>query len=515
MSEYSPIDTVAVVGGGDAGLLTALALERNVSNIDLKVIDDSSTEPAEVGKSTLAPFLTFLHDFLGIERERLVENVKLNWKTTVYYEDWCGRELHAPLGFGHLDPEAASEGSVRMARSPEEKFYEFYQRHEVNDFTSLWDLVGETPGATPMVISDADVFSIQPGLPSIAYQFQTSDFNRLLRAVCEDRGVGLVDDRITDVRTDENEIASVRGHGGEYTADLYLDATGFARELVSELSNEFTELDLPADSAIVTETDVALSESQSATVVTTGEAGWFWQIDAWDVRDLGYVYSSDHLTEQEAKRELEQSRDEALDPGDMRVYHWTPGAYEQPWVTNCLAVGSAWGFPEPLNSLSLTLWATQAERLARLLGRHGRINSAALRELYNDSGWDGFTDVYQFITLFYKYNSGDGAFWEQARDIDPGEIQPYEAYHTAGFTDHFERASLTRTQAETELNSYPLYYMVLRGLGVESEFYDELDVEIPKAAVKAVEQSTARAEENLEDFLSYRHVKQSFHPGYD
>ncbi|MFB6227757.1 MAG: tryptophan 7-halogenase [Halobacteriales archaeon] len=91
------IDSIAVVGGGDAGLLTALALEKATENVEIVVIDDFEHGVPEVGKSTLTFLAHFLHNLIEIDAGRMVSEVKLAWKTSVYFEDWCGDEFHSPL----------------------------------------------------------------------------------------------------------------------------------------------------------------------------------------------------------------------------------------------------------------------------------------------------------------------------------------------------------------------------------------------------------------------------------
>ena len=101
MSDESldPIDRITIVGGGDAGLMTALALEKGLDDPDIVVIDDFDESVPEIGKSTLTFVAYFLHNLLDIDRPRMIRDVKLAFKTTVFFEDWCGvGPFHSPLG---------------------------------------------------------------------------------------------------------------------------------------------------------------------------------------------------------------------------------------------------------------------------------------------------------------------------------------------------------------------------------------------------------------------------------
>jgi tryptophan halogenase len=515
------IDSIAIVGGGDAGLLTALALEKGLDHADIAVIDDFEGGVPEVGKSTLSFLAHFLHNILEIDATRMVKEVKLAWKSSVYLEDWCGKEFHSPLGkplpvvrqVGSSPNVESRVGGDILTPENEVEFQELYYRYQQGEYSTMYRKVAETPGKTVMIIDEDDPFSVQKGLPDAAYHFNSQSLNRFLRTVCRERDVELINDRISDVETTGDRIDRVESDTASYEADLYVDASGFQRVLMDELDNTFREFDLPVDSAVVATIDVPRSDIVSATVVTSGTAGWFWQIDTCDVRDLGYVYSSEHVSEEAAIDEFIETRDEAIDRDEIRRYEFNSGVLEEPWIDNCVAIGNALGFVEPLQSTALTTSALLGYRLARFLGKHGRVNHEGLRDLFNETTLATWEEVYDFVSLYYKYNSGTTEFWEDARSINPGPIQQYEAYQASGFGGIEERSDLTRP--DTDLNPHYLYCLVLRGLGVESEFFETLDLDVDREIVDRIEEYTASVSENVDQYLSYEEFYQSFHPGFD
>jgi len=516
------IDSIAVVGGGDAGLLTALALDRELDGTELVVVDDFDESVPEVGKSTLSYVATFLRDCLDIDLGRVLGEVKLAWKTTVYFEDWTGLDpFHSPLGRSlpiTSDADGAPGAEIdELTPNHEDEFHEFYYRYQQRDFSTLYELVAETPGVAPIAIHRDDISTIEQPLPSASYHFNSRSLNRFLRRVYRERGGDLINDQIVGVERTGDRIDRLVGEAGEYSADLYVDASGFQRVLMGELDNPLVEFDLPVDSAVVATPDIPLSEIVSATVVTTGDAGWFWQIDTADetggARDLGYVYSSDHVTDEAAEREFLETRDEAIDREDLRRYQFESGVLERPWLDNCVAIGNALGFVEPLQSTALTTSCKLAARLARLLGKHGRVDNEGMRELFNESTRATWEEVYDFISLYYKYNSGSTPFWEDARSTNPGELPHYRSYQASGFSAWQDRYRLTRNA--TDLNEYYLYYHVLRNLGVESEFYERLEFDPDPEVADRVEEYNAGLSGEMESFLTYEEFYGELHPGFD
>jgi len=501
-ADSEQVDSIVLVGGGDNGLLTALALERRLDDVDVSVIDDFDEPQPRVGKSTLTSFVEFLHEVLEISHERLVAEVPLGFKTTVYFEDWCGDSFHSPLG--NSLPVVTPDAQVVHGGSPDPgaEFDEYRYRYEECEFSELYGELAEHPGKTPHLLkTDGPDLGIEEGLSDAAYHFNTRDFNELLRSVCEERGIDLVDDRIRTVETAHNRIERLESETTTYAADLYVDATGFDRTLMSELDNSFVEFDLPVDAAVKTSTNVSFSDIVSATVVTTGEAGWFWQIDTYDARDVGYVYSSSHLSREAAERELLETRDEEFDRGNLHHYRWESGILERPWVANCVAAGNAMAFAEPLHSFTLTAASSLAYRLANLLAKHGRINHEGLRNLYNRCARTKWDEIYEFQSLLYLYNSGETQFWEDARSIDPGVIEQYEAYQESGFAAPTERHTITRTG--TDQNRYYLYFHVLRNLGVDSAFFESRDFDVDPEVVERVQEYTDGLPDQVDKFLTY------------
>lgn len=509
------IDSIAVVGGGDIGLLHALALNKG-TEADVVVIDDFEESVPEVGKSTLFNVVRLIRDALEIDVYRLVREVKLSWKTSVYLKDWCGVDpFHSPLS--SEIPVVNQEGDAGPAHlSPEfERAYqEYYYRYRENNFSDIYTELAERPGTTPFTVTtDGEARE----LPQISYQFNSRSFNRFLRTICRERGVELLNDRITAVETAGNAIESISGESDQYTADLYVDASGFQRVLMEALENPLVEFDLPVDSAVVSTVDISPSEITSATVVTTGEAGWFWQIDTGGDpvanRDLGYVYSSSHLSTEAAEREFIDTRSEAIDPDDIRRYQFNSGVLEQPWVNNCVAAGNALGFVEPLQSTALSAGCLLAMRLTRLLSKHARVNHAEARRFFNETTRATWQEIYEFISIYYKYNSGSTPFWEDARSIDPGEIDLYRSYQEFGFSawqdlDHLERSAVA-------MNEPILYHLIFQGLGVESEFYENQEYTVDPAVVEQVDEHTATLSDRVDQFLTYEEFYHGFHPGFE
>ncbi|MCU4740066.1 tryptophan 7-halogenase [Natronoglomus mannanivorans] len=487
-----PIETVTIVGGGDSGLLSALLVKRFNPDITVTVVDDFQREIPQVGKSTFSHILDTLHGVLDIDRSRFIDEVKPVWKASVYFEDWCGCEpFHVPFDEHMLIPPSPGPG----------RFDALYHRYENRSFETVCTELVKT-GNTP-IKEHRDELSLYD---HVAYHLSTDRFNELLRTVCTEREIELIDDEIVEVNLTDGSITAVESEQTTYEADLYVDATGFERTLVGEMPTEFTSFDFPLDSAVVAKADVSLSEIVPATVVTSGDCGWFWQIDTVDWRDLGYVYSSAHCSEAAARREFVDRHDGRISESDVTTYAFQSGTYERAWVNNCLAVGNALGFVEPLQSTALTTNAQLVQKLAILLADNRRLNHRGIRDIYNSYVRDIWANIYDFISIHYRYASGETEFWEDASSInDDRRLAQYtDGYRKNGFTSHTE---FDRQHGRTgRIFSQWMFDLVLTNVGVESDFYERVSVDVNPTVEREIAKQDEKIRQDVRSHVSYEDV---------
>jgi len=222
------------------------------------------------------------------------------------------------------------------------------------------------------------------------------------------------------------------------------------------------------------------------------------------------VYSSAHRDIADAKAEFADARPEEIDTEDMAQYEFDSGVLATPWRGNCVAVGNALGFIEPLQSTALSTHCKLAAELTRGLAKHGRVNCEGLRRLFNETTRDTWEEVYDFVSIYYKYSSGSMPFWEDAREIHPEELEHFRSYQESGISAWQERSALTRTG--TDLNGIHLYYMIFRSLGVKSAFYEDLAFDVDAAVADEVEAYTAALSDRADHLATYEDLRGTF-PG--
>ena len=335
-------------------------------------------------------------------------------------------------------------------------------------------------------------------------------FTAFLKELCRERNISLVDDRIVTVESDDDRIQAVHSETDTYEADLYVDATGFERLLIGAVSDSFRSFEIPLDTAVQATADLDIRDIHPATVVETGEYGWFWQIDTIDNRDLGYVFASEYISTEDAIAEFESHRDESF--LDLEVYRFDSGFHDQVWVGNCLASGNAAGFIEPLQSTALTSNLAAAVRVSQLLASHCRVNDRGLRQSVNAYTRGLWNSIYDFISLHYRFASGENDFWREMQSIPLSEkATRYIAYYEDNGLEVHDSELINDDGSHADMVTFPTssMYLIMRHMGATSRFYEEHDIDVSAEVVEKWEQRNAFVERAAEECLTYQQVYES------
>ena len=188
---------------------------------------------------------------------------------------------------------------------------------------------------------------------------------------------------------------------------------------------------LPCDRAVAVPCE-SVSPLLPYTRSTALRAGWQWRIPLQHRTGNGHVFSSAHMNTDEATAVLLANLD-GRPTAEPRTIKFVTGRRRLAWNRNCIAVGLASGFIEPLESTSIHLIQTMIARL--MVFFPDREFSALDIAEFNREAQFEYERVRDFIILHYHATQRDDSeFWRYCRNMEiPGTLrQKIDLYRSHG-----------------------------------------------------------------------------------
>jgi tryptophan halogenase len=489
---------VAIVGGGTAGWMAAAILARRLGKRcgDIHVIESPEIGIIGVGEATIPPIRLF-NAALGIDEGDFLRKTQGTIKLGIEFRDWTrvGHEYFHPFGAHGTAPEQVSlhQDWLKLRGNRATGSFEDYSLNNVAARLGRVPSFGsiEAPLA-PMVAH--------------AYHFDAALYAQYLREYATARGVRHLERKVlrVELRGEDGFIRALHlDDGQQVEADLFIDCSGFRGLLMEQALHtgyeDWTQWLLCDRAAAVPCASAGVLAPYTRS--TARAAGWQWRIPLQHRIGNGYVYCSRHISDDEAAATLMANLDgEPL--AEPRVLRFTTGRRKKFWNKNCIALGLASGFLEPLESTSIHLIQRGLTHLMNLFP--DRACDTALAEEFNRLSTAEYERIRDFIILHYKATTRvDAPLWQYCGQMTvPDEL----AYKMRQF-----RNSGRVVRYGGDLFASPNWIAVLLGQDVTPENYDALvdqrdvaEVQANLQRVRAVIQRAAHAAPGHAEFLAMR-----------
>ena len=483
------IQSIVIVGGGTAGWLTAgLIAARHQGRVktgfSVTLVESPNVPIIGVGEGTWPTLRSSLQK-MGVSETEFFRECNASFKqgarfarwTTGAADDGYYHPLMLPQGFTqvNLAPHWLGEGSGRT-------FCE-----TVCPQGQLCD-----DGLAPKMITTPEYEAVA----NYAYHLDAGKFAGFLQRHCTAKlGVRHVQADVTRVNQAENgDISSVSTQqAGDITGDLFVDCTGFASLLLGKtLGVGFKDCSdvLFCDAALAVQVPYETPDAPMAshTLSTAQAAGWIWDIGLPTRRGTGYVYSTRHSSESEAHETLMRY----LGPEHA---HLTPrrisirgGHRATFWKHNCVAVGLAAGFLEPLESSAIVLIELSAKLIAEQMPANREVMDIVAAR-FNEVAHYRWGRIIDFLKLHYVLTQRtDTAFWRD--NVDPATVPErlknlllLWKHQSPWFFDEFDRLE--------EVFPAASYQYVLYGMGFRTAVAPEDNAATETLAARLVKENVA------------------------
>lgn len=400
------IKTIVIAGGGTAGWMAAALLSQTLGKrLQIKLVESDAIPTVGVGEATIPPLMSF-HKMLDIDEREFLAEVNGTFKLGIEFENWRmpGHKYIHSFGYAGKDCWACS-------------------------FLHFW-LAGRSRGinydysayCAELLAAHAGKFAVLPnGRMNYAYHLDAGRYAAFLRRRSEKIGVERIEGKIDQVNLNpaNGQIESLSLASGERVAgDFFLDCTGFRALLIEQTLNAgFEDWShwLPCDRALAVQTE-SVSEPLPYTRSIAHQAGWQWRIPLQNRVGNGLVYSSRYMDDEQARSTLLGNL-EGKPITDPKPIQFRTGTRRKHWVKNCLALGLASGFLEPLESTSIHLIQKSLTRFVQLFPAGGIVQSDI--DEFNRQSKVDVERIRDFIILHYKVTEReDSPFWRYCKHME-------------------------------------------------------------------------------------------------
>lgn len=488
------IKKIVIVGGGTSGWMVASAMAKILKNqySDIRLIESEDIGTVGVGEATI-PQIKLFNKLLEIDENEFVRKTQATFKLGIEFVDWKDK--------GHSYIHAFGDVGKDMDSIPFQHYWlKMYQKGLVPD-------IGEYTLTTQAAYRGKFMRSIDAGnspLSNIAYAFHLDAglYARYLRQYAEALGVTRTEGMIVDtkLRASDGFIEAVVLKSGEVIeGELFIDCSGFRGLLIEQaLHTGYEDWShwLPCDRAWAVPCESA-GDPLPYTRSTAHDAGWQWRIPLQHRIGNGHVYSSRFIGDDEALSVLMSNLD-GKPLAEPRQLRFVTGKRKQFWNKNCVAIGLASGFMEPLESTSIHLVQSSVARLMSLFPNKNFAQEDI--DEYNRQSHFEFDKIRDFLILHYHVTErSDSEFWRYCRNMEvPDSLnQKIEQFKANGRI--FRNAS--------EMFNDLSWFEVMHGQGLSPRSYHPL---VDRMSEKDILDRLAGIKQVIDNSVEYMPSHQEF-----
>lgn len=487
-----PVKNIVIVGGGTAGWLTAGLIAakhkaRQATGFTVTLVESPNTPIIGVGEGTWPTLRTSLAK-IGVSETDFFRECDAAFKQGAKFARWTT----GAADDAYYHPLMLPQGFSQVNLAP----------HWLSSATGQSFCDAVTPqgrlcdeGLAPKTITAPPY----QGAANYAYHLDAGKFAPFLQRHCCDKlGVRHV---LADVQSvamaDDGDIRGVvTQQHGEIQGDLFVDCTGFRALLLGDaLDVPFRECGdvLFCDTALAIQVpyETETSPISSHTISTAQSAGWIWDIGLPTRRGTGHVYSSRHISDDDAERELRAYIGPAGRDLPARKIPIRSGHRETFWKRNCVAVGLAAGFLEPLEASAIVLIELSAKLIAEQMPACREVMDI-IAARFNATTHYRWGRIIDFLKLHYVLSQrSDTAFWRdnRARETIPDRLADLLLlwrHQPPWLHDEFDRAD--------EVFPAASYQYVLYGMGFRTQIEPESLADERAIAERALRETAAQTE---------------------
>lgn len=402
------ITSIVIVGGGTAGWLSAAVIAAHHKaaqshEFQVTLVESSDIPTIGVGEGTWPTMKNTLHK-IGLDEKEVFSRCHAAFKQGGKFVNWVHgngdfyyHPFTVPIGYGNIDLAPYVDKVENFAL-------------EANFQQQICEA-----GLAPRTLAEMNY----QGACNYAYHLDAGELANLLKEHCTEKlNVKHVVDTMDDtILSEDGGIeAIVLSKTGKLAADVFVDCTGASSLLLGKaLGVPYKDYDdiLFNDRALAMQVPYQNQDDAVAchTIATAQDAGWIWDIGLTSRRGVGHVYASRFTSDDEAEANLRKYLGDAANGLEARKISYNPGHREKFWHKNCVAVGMAAGFVEPLEATAIMLIELSSRYIAENIPADKSLLPVTEKRFNQQMNYR-WQRIIDFLKLHYMLTKRPEPYWQ-------------------------------------------------------------------------------------------------------
>lgn len=414
------IKDVVVVGGGTAGWITALFVQKMHPDLNITLIESRDIGILGAGEGT-TPQLIGLLNKLDIPLHDIIKNCDATIKNGIKFTNW-----NNDGDFYHhtFSPVQDSSIGFEARMSPDQMTHPLFIANILKNNTCKdSDFLGQVSekNKVPFIETNSKNKKLSEdyfNLSEYGIHFNAVKFANRLKEIGVSRGINVIEETISSISLDDQNNVNRINLENEIgiSCDFVFDCSGFHRLIIGKVYNakwkSYQEF-LPCNAAVPFFLDKQ-EEIPPYTEAIAMKYGWMWKIPLQSRFGCGYVYDSSLISEADAIKEIEEflGYEPVYPRKDKGGFKFNAGCYEEPWTNNCIAIGLASNFLEPLEATSI---GGTIISLRRVIGNPDWLsgNTQYIKKEFNKYVVEMNNSFSDFVYMHYLGQRKDTDFWKK------------------------------------------------------------------------------------------------------
>lgn len=418
---------IVIVGGGTSGWSAAAFLSKN-SKLNVTIIEPSDIPTIGVGESTI-PYINITHKEMELDvfnTPEWINKVDGSLKFSIEFADFNR------IGETWIHPFLVSGSNDNIMSA------ETCSSHiPLNIYESQPDYVNDNyilPNIRSQTFVQPEGQNEDGRLGMVGYHIDATKYAQLLKEESLKRSnLSLIDAHVTDIAVKDQSISSLTLSNREtITADLFIDCTGFKALLSNAVDSKWDTSysdRLFVDSALAVQLPYRDKETQmrNTTYCHALQNGWVWNVPLQTRIGTGYVYSSRHTSEDDARMEFKKHLNKMYgynkEELKFRKLDFGVGIRPESWKNNVVAVGLSSFFLEPIESTAISTMHYQISTLYDMITNDYILPKDKIKR-FNSVNKMAVDAIASYIELHYIMSKRtDSQFWKDVSSAKLTQVQ--------------------------------------------------------------------------------------------